>query len=55
MELRYPDDTLYLLQARRLKLERDKPANQKPDLKHLSLLFQGGATAAPGICCGPVL
>lgn len=47
-------NTIYLLQSRRLKLEDDKPAANAPDLSQLSLLFQGGATAAPGICCGPV-
>ncbi len=47
-------DNIYFLQARRLKLERNKPETQAPDLKHLPLLFQGGATASPGICCGPV-
>ncbi len=47
-------NTLYLLQARRLKLERDKPGTKGPDLQHLPLLFHGGATAAPGICSGPV-
>ena len=47
-------NTLYLLQARRLKLLRDKPEKKGPDLQHLPLLLKGGATAAPGICCGPV-
>ncbi len=47
-------DTIYLLQSRRLKLERAKPETITPDLSHLPLLFQAGATAAPGICCGNV-
>jgi len=47
-------DTVYLLQARRFKLTRHNPEAQEPDLSHLPLLFQGGATAAPGLCCGPV-
>ena len=48
------NDTIYLLQSRRLKLDRDKEEIQEPDISKLSLLFQGGATAAPGICRGPV-
>ncbi len=48
------DDTIYLLQSRRLMLERGKPETKEPDLSQLSLLFQGGVTAAPGIGCGPV-
>ena len=47
-------DNIYLLQARRLKLERNTPQTKAPDVKHLPLLFQGGATAATGICNGPV-
>ncbi|TKB24773.1 hypothetical protein FCL47_16140 [Desulfopila sp. IMCC35006] len=47
-------DTMYLLQARRLLLERSKTETKEPDLSQLSLLFQSGATAAPGIGCGPV-
>ena len=46
-------DTIYLLQSRRLMLDRDKPETKKPDLSQLPLLFQSGSTAAPGICCGP--
>ncbi len=48
------DNTTYLLQSRRLQLKEDKPAAEAPDLSQLSLFFQGGATAAPGICCGPL-
>lgn len=48
------DDTIYLLQSRRLLLEQHQTATKEPDLSQLSLLFQGGATAAPGIGCGPV-
>ncbi len=44
---------LFLLQARRLKLERNRAEKRNPDLEHLFLLFEGGATASPGICCGP--
>lgn len=47
-------DTIYLLQSRLLMLERKKSEAKAPDLSQLSLLFQGGATAAPGMCCGPV-
>ncbi len=47
-------DNIYLLQSRRLKLERDKAETTAPDLSQLTLLFQAGATAAPGICCGTV-
>lgn len=47
-------DTIYLLQSRRLKLDSEKPEAKGPDLSQLPLLFQGGATAAPGICCGTV-
>ena len=47
-------DTIYILQSRRLMLERDKPETKEPELSQHPLLFQSGITAAPGIGSGPV-
>jgi len=47
--------SIYLLQARHLQLENKRIQDQQPDLSRLSLLFQAGLTAAPGICSGPAV
>ena len=46
------NNNIYLLQARTLNLEVKRDSEFTPDLSGLPLIFKGGITASPGICCG---